>query len=80
MVWAMLDENDDFRRPCTIGVQCPQSRQAGDVLAVTSGQVDAVRTSLFDDLPRFADGWQLADRILRYNVEITSIHVPEKRK
>ena len=49
-------------------------------MAVTSGQVDAVRTSLFDDLPRFADGWQLADRILRYNVEITSIHVPEKRK
>ena len=49
-------------------------------MAVTSGQVDAVRASLFDDLPRFAVGWQLADRILRYNVEITSIHVPEKRK
>jgi hypothetical protein len=59
----MLDENDDFRRPCTIGVQCPQSRQARDVLAVTSGQVGAVRAGLFDDLPRFADGWQLADRI-----------------
>ena len=38
----MLDENDDFRRPCTIGVQCPQSRPERDVLAVTSGQVGAV--------------------------------------
>ena len=76
----MLDENDDFRRPCTIGVQCPQSRQAGDVLAVTSGQVDAVRAGPFDDLPRFADGWQLADRIFRHTTPITSIHVPEKRK
>ena len=49
-------------------------------MAVTSGQVDAVRAGLFDDLPRFADGWQLADRILRDSVETTSIHVPEKRK
>ncbi len=76
----MLDENDDFRRPCTIGVQCPQSRPARDVLAVTSGQVGAVRAGLFDDQPTFARGWQLADRILRHTAEITSIHVPEKRK
>lgn len=76
----MLDGNDDFRRPCTIGVQCPQSRPARDVLAVTCGQVGAVRTGFFGVLPRFAHGWQLADRIFRHSVEITSIHVPEKRK
>lgn len=76
----MLDENDDFRRPCTIGVQCPQSRPERDVLAVTSGQVGAVLADLFGELPRFARGWQLADRIFRYIGEITSIHVPEKRK
>ncbi|TYK67765.1 hypothetical protein FSY59_25995 [Comamonas sp. Z3] len=80
MVWSMLDGSDDFRRPCTIGVQCPQSRLARYVLAVDSRPTRACRARLFAKWQGFAGGWQLADRRRRHLDEITSIHVPEKRK
>ncbi|MPS95064.1 MAG: hypothetical protein E2583_15420 [Comamonas sp.] len=56
----MLDGSDDFRRPCTIGVQCPQSRLSRHVFAVIPATARPCGSRVPVGRREFGGGWQQA--------------------